>query len=249
MAKPTLAFFLLTITLISGCGGPSFAPAPSPTPQRATPQSFTADQVFPNRTETQHFISQCTDESGKLVQANTWIDVTAIDATHSEWHYTKDQTCAYWQPGVPQAEDWFDLEKDDSGNWYSTGGIENMPQGLYGSAPIIMFHYSVTTKPGYARPYGIVSARCDFSLSTLFDDVVPGDDGQAETIYNQPWKTSNYVENVTTPIYSGPACVSDQWEGTTVHEKWYFAPNIGLVKVHTLYAGGPAADYEMVRVH
>ena len=52
------------------------------------------------------------------------------------------------------------------------------------------------------------------------------------------------MEAITTDSYSGMAMVSEQWEGPCfdisgkdhvqpgcTHEKWYFAPGVGLVKV------------------
>ena len=53
------------------------------------------------------------------------------------------------------------------------------------------------------------------------------------------WRTEFYIEDVSTPIYSGPAAVSEQRENCNAtftnagcgHEKWWFAPGLGLVKV------------------
>jgi hypothetical protein len=50
---------------------------------------------------------------------------------------------------------------------------------------------------------------------------------------------------VTTPIYSGNASVSEQWENCNAdhtnagcgHEKWWFAPELGLVKVWQINSG------------
>jgi hypothetical protein len=43
---------------------------------------------------------------------------------------------------------------------------------------------------------------------------------------------------VQTPIYTGPAIVSEQFEGQCGHELWYFAPGFGLVKIESPYDGG-----------
>ena len=225
-------FLLLSLTILSGCGG-----------RPAAPHILTAADIFSNKAETWTFQNGWGDI--------TTIEVSPVDANHSIWHYTKTAARAYWQPGVEQAEDWFDLERDAQGNWYSTGGVENMPLGAFGSAPVLNLRYSVTTKPGQQRPYLILPSVADFSYQTLFDDTVPGNDGTLVTLPNLTWKTSSYMAFVQTPAYTGMAYVSDQWEGSCVHEIWWFAPNLGLVKVAPMYCGGPAADPNatMVRIH
>jgi hypothetical protein len=74
------------------------------------------------------------------------------------------------------------------------------------------------------------------------------------------WRTDSSIELVSTPVYSGPALVSEQWESFSgpcfppgqqgcAHEKWYFAPRIGLVRVVPIDTGsGTAADPNLVLV-
>lgn len=230
MAKTTLAFFLLTISaILSGCGGRPVAP-----------HVLTAADIFSNKAETWTFQNSYGDI--------TTIEVTPVDANHSTWHYTKTTDRAYWQAGVPQAEVWFDLERDSSGNWYSTGGVVNEPLGAFGSAPVVDMRYAVSTKAGQQRPYLILPHSADFAYQTLFDDTVPGENGALVTFPDMQWKTSSYMEFVSTPVYTGMAYVSDQWEGACVHEKWWLAPNVGLVKVAPMYCGGPSADPKVTMV-
>jgi hypothetical protein len=57
--------------------------------------------------------------------------------------------------------------------------------------------------------------------------------------HGEEWRTEFYLEDVDTPIYSGLAAVSEQRENCNAtftnpgcgHEKWWFAPGLGLVKV------------------
>jgi len=74
------------------------------------------------------------------------------------------------------------------------------------------------------------------------------------------WRTDSSIELVSTPVYSGPALVSEQWESFSgpcfpsgqrgcAHEKWYFAPRIGLVRVVPIDTGtGTATDPNLVMV-
>jgi hypothetical protein len=61
------------------------------------------------------------------------------------------------------------------------------------------------------------------------------------------WTSKLYVETVDTPAYSGPAVVNEEFEGCAsaaqetpdsvacAHEKWYFAPRIGLVEINSIW--------------
>jgi hypothetical protein len=206
--KSTMLVFLFALI---GCGGKIQKLATSPTP---TP--LTAAQVFSNTAETWNFKNSSGD--------TTTIEVIRVDENHSTWHYTKSAGRAYWAPPTPNAEIWFDLERDFLGDWYSTGGLVNEPG-------IPMQRYAVTTKAGQPRPYLILPSLADFSYTAIFDDVIPSGDGQVFVAPNTPWKTSSYMEFVTTPVFTGMAYVSDQFEGPCIHEKWYFAPKIGMVKI------------------
>jgi hypothetical protein len=185
---------------------------------------LTADQIFSNKAETWLFKNGWGD--------TTTIEVIPVDANHTTWHYTKTAARAYWLPSVEQAENWFDLERDSTGAWYSTGGVDSMPVGCnWCDSPFVNMRYPVVTKDGYPRPYLILPAKADYSYDTVLDDTIPWGQGVLKTFPNTTWKTSSYMEYVSTPVFKGFAYVSDQWEGTCVHEKWYFAPGLGLVKV------------------
>lgn len=235
MAKLTLALFLFSITIISGCAG------------RPNPPMLTADQIFSNKAETWTFQNGYGDI--------TTVEVIPVDANHTTWHYGKTVTRAYWAPGVPQAEIWFDLERDAEGNWFSTGGVMNMPQGGPNPNfpdPVIMTRYPVPQDAGQPRPYLILPARTGFAYQAVFADTLPIGTNKLIAVPGTVWKTSSYVEFVDTPVYSGLAYVSDQWEGQCVHEKWWLAPSIGMVKVLPIDEGfctGTDPKLAMVRIN
>lgn len=215
-------------------------PTPTPVPVNTSqaPIIITSDQIFKNIAETWTFQNGFGDLS--------WVDVNPVDANHSIWHYHKNATEAYWDGGTPQAELWFYLEKDAAGNWYSTGGIMNAPEG---DNPVLMVTYPVNTKPGNARPYLILPAATGFSYSTLFDDIYPIGGTTLKTDVNTVWATASYTEQVSIPFFTGLAYVSDQTEGTCIREKWYFAPGMGMVKVSPLECPGVDPRLDNIRIY
>lgn len=220
------ALILVFSLLLAGCGG-----IVAPRPFSTTPEVITSAQVFKNVAETWTF----QNPRGEL----TWVDIIPVDENHTTWHYRKNATDAYWAPTTPAAEIWFDLEKDSTGAWYSTGGVVNEPLGCSVCVgPTIMSRYPVATKPGQNRPYLILPADSTQPVSTaIFDDVFPIGNGLFNTAVNEQWQTFSGTEFVSTPVFTGLAYVSDQWEGPCIHERWWFAPGIGMVKVAPLFEG------------
>ena len=211
---------LISLSLISicwGCGG-NVQPSTSPRPA-ATPVPITAAQVFSNIAETWTFKNGYGDLS--------FIDVMPVDATHTVWHYYKNSDRAYWAPGVAGAELYFFLEKDASGTWYSTGGHILMPQGCPWCLPDINapvdFTYSVSGVPGHPRPY-LILADSGTNVETIFEDAgVP----------DARWATKMYVQNREMQNF----LISEQWELSCVHEKWWFKLGKGLWIVEPLDQG------------
>lgn len=232
------ALILVVSLLLVGCGGVvATKPVSNPISQQAV--VITSAQIFDNVAGTWTF----QNGYGDL----TWIEKIPVDSLHTIWHYSKNAARAYWAPTAEQAELWFDLEDDGNGNWYSTGGIFLAPVG---ANPILNVAYTVVTKAGHQRPYLIMPAKTGFSYSTLFDDTYPVGGTQLNTDVNSHWGTASYTEQVTTPLFTGLAYVSDQTEGQCIHEKWYFAPGLGLVQVIPLDEGscngGPAFDANII---
>ncbi|HET7871033.1 MAG TPA: hypothetical protein VFL42_00885 [Terriglobales bacterium] len=198
------------------------------------PHVITAEEVFLNRAEVWTFQNRYGDL--------TMIEVVPADASHSVWHYTKSHSRAYWSPGVKGAELWFNLERDETGAWYSTGGRVVFPEGCPWCSPGSQdFSYQVAPDPGKARPYKIIASGFS-SYETTFNDI-----GVADTF----WQTASYMERVSTPFYTGVGLVSEQHEGQCVIEKWTFAPGLGLIKVEPKDAGdckGLDPNLTMVRI-
>ncbi|HEY2234166.1 MAG TPA: hypothetical protein VGK01_11900 [Candidatus Angelobacter sp.] len=200
---------LLLAILAVGCGGGSMSkPAPVVVPV------ITASQVFSNSAETWTF-------------KNGYGDLTTIEVQpqpdgSTVWHYTKNADRAYWQPGI-QSELYFRMELD-GGQWYSPDFRVIFPSGCpyswCGTGPVDVTIINTTT-PGMPRPYLIIG-NSGTTLNTSFTDFGTP---------NTRWETKAYTEQVDTPVFSGFALVSEQWEGPCTHEKWYFAPGKGLIKV------------------
>lgn len=270
MARKTLPLFLLlSLTIISGCGGNTSAPV------NASPEvTITAAQVF----------------SASMI-GQTWPfhngygDITTISVesapdgaagfagVNAIFHYRKNNARAYWNPGTPDAELWFVLHQQADGSWSSTASLINFPQSCaFCTSPPNWktLTSDIRAIPGQPIPYGIIPASASTSAKTIIDTSY-----QSHTLFNGPepdfsdvsisqpanpplpWRNSFYIENVSTPVYSGPAIVSEQWEGPCfpimqpgcAHEKWYFAPNLGMVKVVPINIGaGDNADPKLTMV-
>ncbi|MFL6314819.1 MAG: hypothetical protein ACJ71W_22160 [Terriglobales bacterium] len=198
---------VLALSLLVGCGGAT-SPLTSQLQPTATPTPtpITAAEVFSNHAETWEF----KNGYGDL----TWIDVAPQPDGSTVWHYTKNAARAYWMPDGIDAEDYFDLEQDATGAWYSTGGRIIAPFGFPWDVTHTPqdFTYATEGIAGHPRPY-LILADSGITDDTIFPDIT------AET----RWKTMMYVEK--------GMLISEQWEGPCIHEKWYFAIGRGLVKV------------------
>lgn len=227
------------LIVIDNTGDP---PPPRPTPTPTPPPTLTAYQVFVNVAQTWEFFSQCRNlnpdgSRGPLIEAHTWINVTPVDPTHSIWHYTKDQPCAYWMPDGINAELYFYLEQVSSGAWYSTGGHIIAPFGYPWDSTHTPqdFTYTLTIDPTRPRPYLIIPALSNdttITMSTTFLDTQGP---------NTPWVTTSLTVPASTPVYTGFAMQSGQQEGfcpTCADEAWLFAANgMGMVQI-TVYNNG-----------
>jgi hypothetical protein len=212
MKSTMLALFLVLL----GCGGSNS----QLTPASAQVAPIAADQVFSNIAETWTF-------------QNAYGDISTIDVLPQPdgstiWHYLKNADRAYWEPGIPNAEIYFNLAFDERGEWYSTGGHILFPQGCpwCNGQPLDLL-YSIFPTPGKPRPYLIIGNSGNSIDTAYADSTAPG--GQVH------WRTKMYVED--------GFLVSEQWEGdcpTMTHEKWYFKPGKGLWKVEPLEQGNCA---------
>ncbi len=205
-----------------------------------------------------------TNADGSITQI-TWTDTSSVagrTGTTIVMHFAKksaDRT--YWGMGIHGAELWFPIhiEADNSGR--STSSVINMPFGCPWcvpdvTTPFLSTFQVVDTDPGMPLPYLITpptvtigdhfineTRLCSGGPAELtFDNVIPPQSicGPNDGGY---WRTDFYIAQVETPVYSGPAIVSDQFEGVCGHERWYFAPpqrtqrgdfKGGLVKIESL---------------
>lgn len=181
----------------------------------------------------------------------------------SVWHYTKDNARGYWQSGAPEAELHFVICQEPDGAWRCNASLVSWT-GL-------LLTQDVDASGDGKTPYLIIPPDA-VPTTTLVDDTAYVSyilSGQitwdsvrslvAPTL--KTWRTESSIENVVTPAYSGPALVSEQWEAWSApcfpherenpgcaHEKWYFAPDSGLVKVIPIQSGAPTFDPNLVMV-
>lgn len=217
MARKTLPqLSILLASIFIGCGGNLTQPTKTTSHNG---QSISAAAVFSNVAETWTFQNGFGDIS--------WIDVIPVDATHTVWNYRKNSDRAYWAPNVPSAELYFFLEKDSTGAWYSTGGRILMPQGCPWCTPNptdpVDFTYSVFGVPGRPRPY-LILADSGNSVDTVFPDA---------GVENARWATKMYTMAHLQEWF----LVSEQWELSCGHERWWFKPGRGLWMVEPLDQG------------
>ncbi|HEV2992017.1 MAG TPA: hypothetical protein VG759_26505 [Candidatus Angelobacter sp.] len=187
------------------------------------------------------------------------------------WHYTKDHPNAYWAPGNPGAEQWFPVCPAADGSWASPHYFYNWAGGCPGCAtptcPVVCAGPQSSTKtvvPNYSgalqTPYFIIpNSTTTTAVHTAWTSYLSCDLGfvmtwssvqsPANCTHSVGWNTWSYTANVSTPAYSGPAMVSEQFEGACindvndcVHEKWFFAPNLGLVQVIPIASGTALLD-------
>jgi hypothetical protein len=170
-------------------------------------------------------------------------------------HITKQNADSYWNPGLINAEVHWIMHQDDSGQWRAVASLIHWdnpdPSWNFGKdisidyVPVDPQAYVVVpaqlgaaqrlTETGYAQWYLNRSEQTSSCLTN------------AEKGPLFRWTSKLYVENVTTPVYSGPAVVNEEFEGCSsplqetansvacAHEKWYFAPGVGLVEINSIW--------------
>ena len=263
MAKHIVAFsLLLSLTILSGCGG---TPVPAIT---LTAQQVFAPKVGDVWTFQNGYgaINTVTIEApASLHRVNpdgtvtdiSWNDqsnVSGRTGNNVVFHYQKTDPCSYWALCIPDAELWFVLNQNQDGSWRSTASLIDFPQGCpwCSPGPAIFTSDVLDNQPGIGTPYQIIPptlhtgdmivdktrVNATFNPGLTFDNTIPAGAPLTGPADGEFFETDFYIEDVSTPVYSGPASVSDQFEGPCGHEKWYFAPGWGLVKVETPYDGG-----------
>jgi hypothetical protein len=235
MKVKALALAVLLAGLI-GCGG-SIAPAlistASPTPAPAANVYFNSSMIG----QTWTFVNGYGD--------HTFIDVQAAPAGSQAqvvWHYKKENCRAYWNPGDCTAELWFGISENPDGSWSATQFLLTC-NGCVGKST----QASATIKPTDSGGYLVIPPQKN-TFTTGNSAYVPcwqldslswvPNNCNTTGATSIPWVTNAYMDNISTPAYSGPVLVSEQFENcpdvACVHEKWYFAPKLGLVKVEQI---------------
>lgn len=256
-------FFLL---ILWGCGGsPKTAvrpiasnatptPTPFPTPTPVTDQiTITADSVL-----NMGMIGQTWTFQNALGMTNTFTIESAPpvaacrDGNNLVIHMTKTDKDTYWLLGADQAEILFLLHQNPDGSWRSTASLINEPLGSTFNGPLVATYDVIDNQPGMPMPYMIAppdTATGDNFINETRATSIGGDSltfsceipaGFPLTGPNDGgyFRTDFYLAQVRTPLYSGAAIVSDQYEGACGHERWYFAPGLGIVEIESLNDGG-----------
>ena len=233
---------LALLVFLSGCGGRFSNNQPKASPATVPAGAILAADIFHAPVGTQwdmqndlgdvtHFSIEAAPENDACETGN-----------HIAMHITKTMARTWWGVGFAGAEDHFNLSIDADGSYR---GIADINQNVNG---LDFMTINWRPVPGDASPYMIVPpyfVRGTTQTTPTFyhgymlrhvntNDCTMGD----EDIGLIDWKSSFYESTVSTPIYSGWAMVSEQTENCAnpavfcgAHERWYFAPGIGLVMI------------------
>ena len=142
---------------------------------------------------------------------------------------TKDSADTYWGPGLAEADLHFILKKE---------GMRYRSIGWWATPNLVTVQYHPIE--GREIPYVIfdnIIGRADtayrrhVSLGEVVSKCNPVLDG-----YNYSWVTEFKPDFIITDIYTGPVIRGHYEEGNSSKpseqvEDWYFAPNIGVVKI------------------
>jgi hypothetical protein len=257
---------LSLILFLAGCTGHASKPASKSGPElNPTPASVTihAGEVFDTAMIGQTWVFQngYGDQTVINVQPAQFCEAGICDGKSVIWHYTKSPCRAYWQPGVCGAELWFVIHQEADGSWRSIASKINFPKGCPYSLCEPSTAATVATQnpqaiPGMPLPYTVIPASGTsgqayttktayiswWQIGVLTDDVV----ALNFPVTRVAWSTTSGVEQIDTPkTGAANALVSEQFEDT-VHEKWWFAPGLGLVKVAPIDQGHRRFDPKLV---
>jgi hypothetical protein len=261
-------FAVLFFLALVGCGGsktaiqqttlastPTPTPTPFPTPTPVTEQvTITADSVL-----NMGMIGQTWIFENSLGMMNTFAIESAPspaacrDGNNLVIHMTKGDKDTYWLMGADKAEIQFLLHQNPDGSWRSTASLINEPLGSTFNGPMVVTYDVVDNQPGMPLPYMIAprttSTGDRFVNETravvfgtpdiiTYDCGIPSGFPLTGPQDGEYFRTDFYLAAVDTPIYKGVAVISDQFEGICGHERWAFAPGLGIVQIESLNDGG-----------
>jgi hypothetical protein len=167
-----------------------------------------------------------------------------------DMHITKQYTQDYWQPGLAGAEVHWIMQQDRiSGDWRAA--VSLIGYSTWNGPPHTVDYlwqdpnaYVVVPAIAYSNPQervGCAQWWADFNSQTTSCLQKVG----IETPSTR-WTARLSIQNVETPIYSGPALLNEEFEGCEAnketpnqtqcaHELWYFAPKVGLVEINAVW--------------
>jgi len=238
---------ILSLTLFFVLSGCSICDPPYTSPARGT-VAFTSSQF-------------------NLVPGQAWDmkDTVSGDLTHFEtlavkhagcqagplldMHITKQNAQDYWQPGLAGAEVHWIMQQDRmTGDWRAAVALigYSAPLGpphtvdylwrdsnAYLVVPGIA-HSNPQERVGCAQWWAGLNSQTTSCLKKV----------GIETPCAR-WTAKLSIQNVETPVYSGPALLNEEFEGCAAneetpsqtqcpHELWYFAPKVGLVEINAV---------------
>jgi hypothetical protein len=171
------------------------------------------------------------------------------------WHYEKTSARAYWNPGIDGAVIDFVLHQDPDSSWRSTASVISFPKSCVFCDGATSFTWHILDNaPPTPNGYRITPPTLRRGDRVVYETLADAKGGPNMRVlgcvdpdrgivalpgHGAQWRTEFYLEDVVTPVYSGPAAVSEQRENCNAtftnpgcgHEKWWFAPGLGLVKV------------------
>lgn len=208
MTAKTLPLFLLSLAIISGCGG-IMRPVGDPTP-RTTPTPVPTSAVV---WKFQDGFAHHMDIEVKPLPCAFGI----CDSNISLWHYTKDNCLAYWNPrtvaqcamAVRLDELWFVLHRDPDGATRCIGFT-------YVDYLDIKWKVQILPVPGQPLPYTIIPASATASdMPTSYNAIVQESPaGDIATDFSVPPGTVNL--NSTWQTFAGSETVASLLFGTVI---------------------------------
>jgi hypothetical protein len=220
------------------------------------PHLYTAAELFPVKPGDSWVMENKLGDQTYYDIENAPSDAACETGDHFIMHVSKSAARTYWGDGIPEAEDRELFSRDANGEIRGLADIPKLPE----SCPWCNGATSETINwrpvSGEALPYITVPAQLEtrqvIHIPTHYQGYIEPDVNTTACValpanyYTEVrWESDFYVEQVDTPAYRGPAVVSEQFEGngsSPVHEKWYFAPNVGLVQVDSFLTGGDPTE-------
>jgi hypothetical protein len=238
-----LVVLLVAVIVLAACGGS--APA-DPFQPSQSPKTFTATDLFPIKAgDKWTMVNDLGDHTFFEVQPGP--AKAACEAGEILiLRISKDHARTYWHPNDAGAEDRYYMKRDADGLWR---GIQDSPTlelpNIFGTDALTIQWRPVA---GKLVPYVIVPPVIGVGEKAEYITQYHGWQKSASTtdclagqaqfdIGLSDWSSTFTTAQVDTPAYKGVAIMNEQREGPVVHEKWYFAPGVGLVQIESLTPG------------